>query len=811
MKILENIATALLTGLLLGMIMDVHAACASRACVSAGPRLAGMDTQQASLYNATLSQTTGQQASLTVADWNGLAAGGSNADFLATYDFGQMSAGEPTQLSGDSLGLGGTVEAAHFSAQLTEAPTLICGPVGTTFRSAAVRTKMDLDLFPLAPDVSAIAGAEASLTRLSLYTETGRGSGLISTADAAAGTVSIRATPGVASLYVGSIADSVFRDRSRPLDPASDLDFAPVGSLRITDPVTGAVTEVAIEARGQASGQGATSTLAYAGPYPRTRTATSGAGFAANLAVDLANSLEIRTNPDLGAMDGQVQEVLAAAVRQSLAPVLASAVQQAANPALGLFGIGLGEMDVTVESLTAACRLAGHVYHDANHDGARAGSEAGTAQACYVKLLPVAAGGPVIQVVAADPASGAYRFDTVPIGSYRVVVNRDSDAGSVAAAPPAGWVATEPRSLQRSVTLAGSDADGQDFGLYPGSRVSGTVFRDNGSAANNGIQEADEPGLAGIAVQAAAGATPYDSTVTAGNGTYTLWLPTAAGTVRVTESNGPAMVSVAGSPGSTGGSYDRNLDTVTFSPTAGNAYSGVDFADVPANTFSGDHRQTAPAGGVAFFPHVFVAGSAGRLTLAVGGEASPTGDWSSLTYVDVDCDGNVSAAEMPLAGPIDLLTGQKLCLVLKTFVPAGAPANAQYAQTLATSFIYANAGVAGSLSRGDLVVVGAAGLKLVKTVNKATAGPGETIAYAVRYENQGAESLRDLKIRDATPAYTVFAAADCAATPAGVACAVTQAPAIGASGTLEWRFTGPLAAGATGSVSFSVTVKNQQP
>lgn len=806
MKILEHILTVLVLGLLLGMTHEVHAACTSRACVSAGPRLAAMDTERATLYNATLAQTTGQQANLTVADWNGLASGGSNAGFLAAYDFNQASAGQPTPLSGDSLGLGGTVEAVRFSAQLTEAPTLTCGPAGTTFHSAAMRSKMDMDLVPVAPDLSAIAGAEASLARLSLYTETGRGSGGITGADAAAGTVTIQATPGVSSLYVGSIADSVFRDRSRPLNPATDLDFAPIGSLRLTDPLTGAVTEVAIEARGQASGQGPTSTLAYAGPYPQTRTATSGAGFAADLAADLASNLEVRTSPSL---DNQTQTVLAEAVRTSLAPVLATVVQGAADPALGLFGIGLGEMDVTVESLAAACLLAGHVYHDANHDGVRAVGEAGTAQACWVKLLPEGSSGPAVQVAAADPANGSYRFDAVPAGSYRLVVNRDADAASVAAAPPPGWVATEPRSLQRNVAVADADVGGQDFGLYPGSRVAGTVFRDNGGTANNGVQEGDEPGLAGIPVQASDGAgSLYDSTVTAGNGAYTLWLPAAAGTVRVTERNGPAMVSVGGSPGNTGGSYDRSRDTAAFAATAGSVYSGVDFADVPANALSGEHRQTARAGSVVFFPHVFVAGSAGRLALAVSGSASPAGDWNSVTYVDADCSGSLDAAEVPLAGPVDLVAGQRLCLVLKTFVPAAAPADARYAQTLTASFTYANAGFAATDGRSDLTVVGEAGLKLAKSVDKATAGPGETLTYTVRYENLGATSLQDLRIHDATPAYTVFAAARCAATPAGLACAVAQAPAVAASGALEWRFSGPLAAGAAGSVSFSVTVQN---
>jgi hypothetical protein len=56
--------------------------------------------------------------------------------------------------------------------------------------------------------------------------------------------------------------------------------------------------------------------------------------------------------------------------------------------------------------------------------------------------------------------------------------------------------------------------------------------------------------------------------------------------------------------------------------------------------------------------------------------------------------------------------------------------------------------------------------------------------------------LATLMIYDATPAFTTFVSAACPATlPAGIiTCSVTTQPAVGASGALQWTFTGALAA-----------------
>jgi uncharacterized repeat protein (TIGR01451 family) len=85
--------------------------------------------------------------------------------------------------------------------------------------------------------------------------------------------------------------------------------------------------------------------------------------------------------------------------------------------------------------------------------------------------------------------------------------------------------------------------------------------------------------------------------------------------------------------------------------------------------------------------------------------------------------------------------------------------------------------------------------------------PGTTITYTIAYRNSGTTALSNLKIVDATPPFTTYGTAACGTLPAGLTCSVTAQPAVGATGPVEWRFVGPLAAGANGSVTISVVIQ----
>jgi len=149
---------------------------------------------------------------------------------------------------------------------------------------------------------------------------------------------------------------------------------------------------------------------------------------------------------------------------------------------------------------------------------------------------------------------------------------------------------------------------------------------------------------------------------------------------------------------------------------------------------------------------------------------------------------------------------------VRTNSPAGAPFGAVHTATLKAAFTYAGSGglPVDNRTRQDVTTIGTsatAGLQLVKTVDKPSARPGETITYTITYTNAGTAPLSDLFIADSTPHYTVFVSAAAGPLPADLTAVAITAPAAGETGAIRWTFTGTLAAGAGGTVTFSVKVQ----
>ena len=100
------------------------AACAGIACVSSGPRLASIDSREATLYNGVTSQLTDANVRLGVADWSALAQGGSNMGL-----FLDALAAE--------LGVAGRDEALAGSATLSRIVAAMAAAARQEGRSAA--------------------------------------------------------------------------------------------------------------------------------------------------------------------------------------------------------------------------------------------------------------------------------------------------------------------------------------------------------------------------------------------------------------------------------------------------------------------------------------------------------------------------------------------------------------------------------------------------------------------------------------------------------------------------------------------------
>lgn len=478
-----------------------------------------------------------------------------------------------------------------------------------------------------------------------------------------------------------------------------------------------------------------------------------------------------------------------------------------------------GEQPVVVTTVGGGVAVSGVVYADANHDAARQPAESGIGVTIYAKLVPTGAPS-AAQAAAVDPFTGAFSFSGVGAGTYDVVRDDNNSLADIASDDPPDWIGTEaPSGVRAGVVVAGAALTGLDFGLWHGSRVEGAAFRDDGGAgavANDGARQAGEPGVAAARVRllsAACAGGACDSALTGASGDYALWLPfaTAGAGATVEEVNAAGWLSTGGSPGTTGGAYDRAFDATAFTVAAGVVYSGADFGDVPPNLFVAPGARTASAGGVATYAHTFTAGSGGDVSLSAVQTPSPALPGWTLTLVhDLDCDGVAGAGEPVLSGPVTLVAGQTLCVVARHGAPAGAPSGAQETATLTAGFSYTGASPAlgTSVALDDVTTVAPDGLVITKSVDLASARPGDTLNYTITYANLGTQPVSSIVIQDATPPYTTFVSAGCGALGAGLGgCGVAAQPAVGATGAVQWTFAGSLDPGASGSVSFVVQVQ----
>jgi uncharacterized repeat protein (TIGR01451 family) len=353
-----------------------------------------------------------------------------------------------------------------------------------------------------------------------------------------------------------------------------------------------------------------------------------------------------------------------------------------------------------------------------------------------------------------------------------------------------------------------------------GASIAGTVFNDNGvsgGVANNGVQDGAEVGLANVMVTAnQAGCTNSlcGTAITDGAGHYKLVLPASVtGAITLTETNLNGMLSTGGSAGTTGGTYTRTTDTTAATIASGVTYTGVNFADVPDNQFMTDGVKSALPSAVVFYPHQFIAGTAGSVAFSLGNIATPaTLNWSELIYQDTNCNAVIDSGDPVVPAAVSVTAGQIVCLLVKEFVPANAPINAQNALTVNANFTatFSGTAVAYSYVHHDTTTVGqdtATGLSLVKAASTATALPGTNITYTITYTNNSTGALSTVVINDATPAYTLYQGASCGTLPLNfTACNIT-APAVGATGSIVYTFTGTLAPAVSGTVNFTVQVQ----
>ena len=471
---------------------------------------------------------------------------------------------------------------------------------------------------------------------------------------------------------------------------------------------------------------------------------------------------------------------------------------------------------------TTASFISGTVYKDANHDAALNNAETGTGlTGLFAKLVPSGSSA-ATAVAPVNATTGAYQLDSTTPGAFKIVLSNNNDLNDITPYLPPGYVGTEAPNQTRLFTSSPSDPANivaQNFGLFKGSAVNGRVFKDSGTGtggvANNGVQDGTEIGLGNVGVKAtdSAGTTVYDTFVTRADGTYTLYVPDTAGAnTKIVETNATAFLSTGAQIGTTGGTYDRATDALTFLPTAGTTYTGANFGDVPLNTLLADNATTSTPGNTVLYKHVFTAGSAGSVSFATSSTQTPAGTgFTQVVYQDSNGNGQIDAGEPILTPttPIAVVAGQSISLIVKENIPASAPNAAKDIAVLNAVFTYTNASPAltNTISNTDITTVATGtGLSLVKSTDVPSAKPGQDIVYTIVYTNSSDKPMTGLVVDDFTPGFTTFVSATASAPPTGLTGPTIVQPGVGATGTIRWTFGGTLAPQATGSVSFVVKI-----
>ena len=346
--------------------------------------------------------------------------------------------------------------------------------------------------------------------------------------------------------------------------------------------------------------------------------------------------------------------------------------------------------------------------------------------------------------------------------------------------------------------------------------VRGRVFADNGfggGVANDGLQNGTVLGIANVIVKLTdCGTTDYVFAQTDGSGDYQLIVPAVLATgavLCVVETNLSGYRNTGGSVGTTAGAYNISTDKTQFTYTDGVTYTGVDFADVAQSQLFTDGIQQSEPNTSVVYAHRFIAGSDGQVSFSSTSIATPNSlFWTNVLYRDLDCDGVLDAGEPVISGLYTVQAGDNICLLNKQFVPSNATQGALNVVTLSSSFVYDSLAptVTEVLTRTDTTTVSLTStLTLHKSVDKATAAPGETITYTITYSNNGTQPIGNIVVHDSVPAFTHSPIATCVMPlPANI---TVCTPAI-TTPSIQWNMTGTLAPSQQGQVRFSTTLDN---
>lgn len=243
--------------------------------------------------------------------------------------------------------------------------------------------------------------------------------------------------------------------------------------------------------------------------------------------------------------------------------------------------VAIGGTTKTVQQIPCTGSISGVIYRDLNKNNTRDDGETGVAGAT-VKL------GTNTTTTDSD---GVYTFGNLQPGNFTVELVLPSQF-------------SQGLPLIRTVNVTAGSTSTTDYGIRPFSSVTGTVYLDINA---NGVKDAGELGVAGIAIQAS-----DVITTTKSDGTYRLnGLPSGINTVTVANSNGYAVSSTS-------------VVSVTLDP------AGVGSADFGVLNYSIE-KQGTDTGARIFVPKAIT--TSARYLIKNGLLLNFTGAGTRTTYV----------------------------------------------------------------------------------------------------------------------------------------------------------------------------------
>ncbi|VEN74357.1 hypothetical protein EPICR_30294 [Candidatus Desulfarcum epimagneticum] len=240
-----------------------------------------------------------------------------------------------------------------------------------------------------------------------------------------------------------------------------------------------------------------------------------------------------------------------------------------------------------------------------------------------------------------------------------------------------------------------------------------------------------------------------------------------------------------------------------------------------------NHEKTVQAGASLVYPHEIdlkLGGLTGELDISA--PSSQGMEWA--IYQDSNDNGELDSSDAPWVNGASVNTG-RLRFFLKGVVPTNA-SDGWLDVTRVEASVTAG-GVTQTDTVSDVTRVAAPDAGVIAAYKKAAVDrdcdqsladesvddrafsvfkeldAGHCVVYRIRFVNVGSGTVTNIKVHDQTPAFTVYVggSADYGTTPFGLTKAgITEQPADGGAGQIVWTYSGGLAAGEEGSVTYEV-------